>query len=156
MLADADSHLSLNELREACYRHFTYLPYVNLQNFYNPDHYWLLEEFARLAQRIESNGGKFFEQDLIDAFYSNVFELEYGKLFLPGALVAPKSNIFAQRPIVARLNGFTKTYPYASITFYQNNGALSKTSFRHNLTEYFLVVKKDPLARKPRYERTTV
>lgn len=141
-----NAQLTFQELRDKCYRHFLYLPYVNHRQFSNPDRDWLKDEFNSIMYNIQ--GISYSHGDLINAFYSSVFELEFKKVFLPNSLIY-KFGIDSNKPQLSRLIRFTSRYGEIIVRHYSYSspGKLCTKEWNHHLKYYRLALLVDPLSK---------
>jgi hypothetical protein len=142
------SIFSLTELRAKCSSHLSAFSKKDIKNLQRRNCTFFRCELNKIVDDLEDAGIEIQNDDLTDAFYSCIFEIEYEALILPNALIAPKTNF--SNPVLARLNRYTHNYPYVSMFLYQGNGSflLQKQSVIRDLSEYFLVLPKDPLAKR--------
>ncbi|MBD2570031.1 hypothetical protein [Anabaena lutea] len=144
MLAETPA-LCFQELRNHCHQYFRYLPYLNLEHFNNPDVGWLHEVFGDICRRLDGNEANFLGIDLMNAFYSVVYELEFKQIFHPNSLVVHKSEVFKKSPKLSRIVRFSHDYPSVVVRNYNGSFLLGEPCLK-TLTNYNLVLLKDTLA----------
>jgi hypothetical protein len=141
--------LTFEQIRVKCFNHITSLPNINIKHVGRCDAGELREELINIIEDLETSKIKYEDRDLTNAFYSAIFEIEYGQIFLPNALIAPKSNVFVTngKIQIGRLLRFGHDYPFVSVSFYKNDGSfdLRKDSNLLSLKDFHLVLSIDPL-----------
>jgi len=139
---------TLAELRAKCSSRLSGFSKKDIKHYGRVDCGVLRDELNKLVNELVDSGIKIQNDDLTNAFYSCVYEIEHEVVILPNALIAPKISL--SNPVLARLNRYTHNYPYVSMFLYQANGSycLQRQSVIRDLSEFFLVLPKDPLAHK--------
>lgn len=114
------------------------------QKFRNPDFDWLKAEFSNIFDSLESDDAIYDYNDLVNAFYSVVFELEYGQKLYPNTLIKYGNDIY-------RIIAFYDKYPIrVKMLRYKkhSNGQLAKYQSRtylHRPVQRILLI--DPLSK---------
>ena len=119
--------LTFEELRNKVKGHFADTSFYNFSHadIGRLDRFnWLKREYANLVQKL--SGCRFQHVDMINAFYSAVFELEFKKKFFPNSLITHKQEVTSSsgKPRVSRLIRFSTDYPKALILDYSKDGVL--------------------------------
>ncbi|HEY9800359.1 MAG TPA: DUF6884 domain-containing protein [Leptolyngbyaceae cyanobacterium] len=101
-----DLLLTFSSLRSQCLQHIqeAHQRCHYGQKFSNPDVDWLKAEFSKIFDSLESNDAIYDYNDLVNAFYSVVFEMEYGQKLYPNTLIKYGDDIY-------RIIAFYDKYP---------------------------------------------
>ncbi|MBD2505100.1 DUF6884 domain-containing protein [Anabaena azotica] len=138
--------LNFPSLRDKCLQHIqeAYQRCHCGQKFSNPDSDWLKAEFSKIFDSLESDDAIYDYNDLVNAFYSVVFELEYGQKLYPNTLIKYGNDIY-------RIIAFYDKYPIrVKMLRYKkhSNGQLAKYqswTYLHRPVQRILLI--DPLSR---------
>ncbi|MBW4557137.1 MAG: hypothetical protein KME59_14555 [Trichormus sp. ATA11-4-KO1] len=96
--------LTFKELREKCLRYLQEVTAICVGGFTNPDPDFLNDEFSIIYQDLRSQKIACNQQDLVNAFWSAVFEMEHKQKLLPNSLVVLHNRL-------CRIIKFCHKYP---------------------------------------------
>ncbi|BAY20093.1 hypothetical protein NIES21_59630 (plasmid) [Anabaenopsis circularis NIES-21] len=106
--------LTFDELRDKCLRHLQEVTALCPGGFSNPDPQFMHDEFSAICEDLRSKRIVAHRQDLVNAFWSAVFELEHKQKLLPNSLVVLQRRLcriikfFPVYPVKIEYRVFTK------------------------------------------------
>ncbi|MBE9052744.1 hypothetical protein IQ243_20410 [Nostocales cyanobacterium LEGE 11386] len=125
--------LTFQELRDKCFRHIkeVHTRYSVGYKFTDPDIDWLNQELTNILDSLRNNKAVYNYEDLVNAFYSVISELEYGQILYPNSLIVLGNRLCR---ILKFLRGYPVQIAYGIFTK-QGNGKLKHTSYTTTLKE---------------------
>ncbi|MCC5640813.1 hypothetical protein LC593_34310 [Nostoc sp. CHAB 5844] len=106
--------LTFEELRLKCLRHLREATALCPGGFSNPDPIFMYDEFSAICEDLRNKRIACDRQDLVNAFWSAVFELEHKQKLLPNSLVVLQRRLcriikfFPVYPVKIEYRVFTK------------------------------------------------
>ncbi|MBG1268740.1 hypothetical protein [Nostoc sp. WHI] len=109
--------IAFEPLRDKCLRHLQSATSLCIGGFVNPDRDFLNEEYSVFSQDLRRQKFASHPQDLVNAFWSAVFELEHHQKLYPNSLIVIRNRL-------CRIINFRCKYPveieYRVFTKYRN------------------------------------